>query len=365
MTAASTPQNPVDTIWFTRCPVPTATGLAYRLGWLDDEFRPDGIQLQTLQEVGGELARHHYDHELTTLVREGGNLLAIPARAQGAPTRLVGLTWIDEFQAILVRPGSDISRPEHLKGKRLALPAFRAADIEHNRRGRSIARGMSLAGYKGALNSVGLQLEDARLVELKQAAVPAGDAGHLAGGNRARGDIGTGLWEGIAPLLAGEVDAVYVKGAAAVDAARRLGAHVGIDLDQLPEKRFRVNNGTPRPITVHQSLIDDHFDLLVRFLAQTLRAADWAKTHLAETLEILQSETRAGSDGVQAAYRNGFHLGLAPDLSAERVELFRQQKDFQLIHGFLDRDFDFDAWIDPRPLAAAHALLQGGLARAA
>ncbi|OWQ91878.1 monooxygenase [Roseateles aquatilis] len=358
----STPTSTVDTVWFTRCPVPTATGLAYRLGWLEQDFARDGIQLKTLQETGGELARHHYDHELTTLVREGGNLLAIPARAQGAPTRLVGLTWIDEFQAILVRPDSDISRPEHLRGKRLALPAFRPADLAQNRRGRSIARGMSLQGYKGALNAVGLSLDDAHLVELPPAPPREGDLGHLAGAPLGDGqprpqDLGTGLWEGIHPLLRGEVDAVYVKGAAALEAAARLGAKIGIDLDQLPEKRFRVNNGTPRPITVHQSLIDDHFELLVRFLTQTLRAAEWAKTHLKETLEILQGETRAGSEGVAGAYRNNFHLTLAPDLSAERVALFRQQKNFQLTHGFLDRDFDFDAWIDPRPLAAAHRRL--------
>jgi len=28
-----------------------------------------------------------------------------------------------------------------------------------------------------------------------------------------------------------------------------------------------------------------------------------------------------------------------------------------LIHGVLDRDFDLDAWVDPRPLAAARAWL--------
>ena len=115
----TTRANNVDTIWFTRCPVPTATGLAYKLGWLDAEFKPDGIHIKTLQEVGGDLARHHYDHQLATLVREGGNLLAIPAKAQGAPTRLVGLTWIDEAQAILVRPDSPIRSPLQLKGKRL------------------------------------------------------------------------------------------------------------------------------------------------------------------------------------------------------------------------------------------------------
>ncbi|CAG0979293.1 2'-hydroxybiphenyl-2-sulfinate desulfinase [Myxococcaceae bacterium] len=339
----------VDTIWFTRCPVPTATGLAYKLGWLDEEFKPDGISIKTLQEVGGELARHHYDHQLDTLIREGGNLLAIPAKAQGAPTRLVGLTWIDEAQSILVRPDSPIRRPEDLKGKRLALPAFRPDDLANNRRGRSIARGMSLAGYKGVLASAGLTLDDVRLVEVTS---------ERPGSNRE--NLGS-LWGGLEPLIRGEVDAIYVKGASSVDAARQNGAVVGIDLDKLPERRFRVNNGTPRPITVHEDLIEKHFELLVRFLYQTLRAAEWAKTHLSGVHEILQGESRASSEGVAAAYRDGFHLSLAPDLSAERVELFRQQKNFQLTYGFLDRDFDFDAWIDRRPLEEAHRRLEGYL----
>src|ERR1700728_2008609 len=92
----------LDTIWFTRCPVPTATGLAYKLGWLEKAFADEGVRVQTLQESGrDELRRHHYDHDLTSLIREGGNMLAFGARAQGAPTRLVGLTWIDERQSIL------------------------------------------------------------------------------------------------------------------------------------------------------------------------------------------------------------------------------------------------------------------------
>jgi ABC-type nitrate/sulfonate/bicarbonate transport system substrate-binding protein len=345
----------VDTIWFTRCPVPTATGLAYRLGWLDDEFKPDGIAIKTLQEVGGDLARHHYDHQLSTLIREGGNLLAIPAKAQGAPTRLVGLTWIDEAQAILVRPDSTIRSPEQLKGKRLALPAYRAADIAENHRGRSIARGMSLAGYKGVLASAGLTLDDVHLVEVSSEGQGAGNS---------RENLGS-LWGGLEPLINGEVDAIYVKGASSVDAARKHGAVVGIDIDKLADRRFRVNNGTPRPITVHEDLIEKHFDLLVRFLYQTLRAAEWAKTNLAGVQEILQGEARASSEGVAAAYRDGFHQTLAPDLSSERVELFRQQKNFQLIHGILDRDFDYDAWIDTRPLEEARKLLAGNLKAAA
>ena len=137
----------IDKIWFTRCPVPTATGLAYKLGWLEDEFKPEGIALGTLQEVGGDLARHHYDHQLAnTLIREGGNLFADStlARAQkGRRTRLIGL-----------RPGSrngsrswygptwTSARRRTLKGKRLAL-RWRYSGPRTSRRtsgGRSVSR---------------------------------------------------------------------------------------------------------------------------------------------------------------------------------------------------------------------------------
>ncbi|CAN7613414.1 ABC transporter substrate-binding protein [Phenylobacterium sp. LjRoot219] len=339
---ANTPA--LDTIWFTRCPVPTATGLAYKLGWLDRAFEADSVKVQTLQESGrDDLRRHHYDHDLASLIREGGNMLALGARAQGAPTRLVGLTWIDERQSILVRPDSDIRTPADLKGRRLALPTYTDHPIPEHLRGSSIARGMSLHGYKGALASVGLSFDDVALVEV------ASRRGDRNADNR------TG-WA-LQDLADGKVDAVYVKGAAAVDAARRHGVVVGIDLDKLPEKRFRVNNGTPRPITVHQSLIDNHFDLLVKFLAETLRAAEWAKGNLEGVCEVLGAETRGSAAAVEDAYRDGFHLSLHPDLSYERVALFAQQKTFLWLHGFSDRDFSLDAWIDRRPLEAAYRQL--------
>ena len=343
---------PDNTLWFTRCAgggqggVPTASGIAYNLGYLQQEFAADGIRLRALQEEDSKAFRHHhYDHGLQTLIREGGNLFAIPSKAQGAPTRLIGLTWIDESQSLITRAGENITHPSQLKGKRVALPALRETDILENKRGRTITRHSSLAGYKGALASVGLTLDDVTFVEIEQEAISPS-------GNRFGG------WQSsFNALLDGRVDVAYVKGAAAQDGARSQGLVVGIDLDQLPEKRFRVNNGTPRPITVHEYLLEHHYDILVRFLTQTLRAAEWAKHNLAGVSEILQAETGATAAGVAAAYRDDFHLSLAPDLSAERVELFRQQKNFQLIQGILDRDFDYDAWIDTRPLADAQQRL--------
>jgi ABC-type nitrate/sulfonate/bicarbonate transport system substrate-binding protein len=346
---AARPEASLDKLWFTRCGVPTATGLAYRLGWLKDEFAADGFPFSSLQEEGpnSDLSGHHYDHELAGLIREGGNMLAIGARAQGAPSRLIGLTWIDEGQSIIVRPGSGISEPGHLKGLRVALPAFNDFPILKPTRGRSIQRGMALHGFKGALSSAGLTLEDVRFVETGP--LPQ-DRTKLQDGSR-------NSWRGLAELAAGEVDAVYVKGAAAADSVKKFGLVVGIDLDKLPNRRFRVNNGTPRPITVHQDLLENHFDLVARFLYQSLRAAEWAKSNLDGVNKVLQSETSGSAAGVAATYRDGFHRTLHPDLSPERLDLFRQQKDFLFTHGFLDRDFDLDAWADSRPLAAAWKLI--------
>lgn len=341
-------------IWFTRCPVPTATGLAYQLGWFDETFAADGVPVQTLQETP-ELGRHHYDHRLPTLIREGGSMLAIAARAQGEQTRLVGLTWIEEAQVILVRPDSGIRTAADLRGKRVALPGWTDHEIPSHLRGCSISRGMSLLGLRGALASAGLTFDDVTVVEIPSA--PRGESGgrrdSLAGRS---GNLGR-LWP-IDALVDGHVDAVYVKGASALDAAKAHGVIVGIDLDRLENPRFRVNNGTPRPITVHQDLIDNHFDYLVRFLATTLRAADWATANPDHLRSIAQTETLGSPQAVINAYGEEFHLHLHPDLSESRLSLLEQQKKALLLHGFLDRDFDLDKWVDPRPLEAARALLE-------
>ncbi|CCH31672.1 ABC transporter substrate-binding protein [Actinosynnema sp. NPDC047251] len=337
----STPTLEQDRIWYTRCPVPTASGLAYNLGWLAEEFAADGLEVGVLQDAPPEIAARHFDHRLVGLFREGGNVPALVARSEGAPTRLIGLTWIDESQVIVVRPDSGITAPDHLAGRRVALPEF-AAD-----RARSFPRAMALHGFAGALGTAGLTTADVTFVE-----VPTG-LGEV--GRDARGG---GSLFGIEALARGEVDAVYVKGAQAAEQAAAHGLVTGIDLDSFPDRRFRVNNGTPRPITVHERILAERPDLVARFLARTLRAADWAAGNLDRVREILARETRSGADGVAAAYRDGFHKSLHPDLSTDRLDLLTRQKDFLLTHGFLARDVDVRAWAAHEPLAEAQALLE-------
>jgi 2'-hydroxybiphenyl-2-sulfinate desulfinase len=338
---ADAAEQTLDQIWYTRCPVPTASGLAYNLGWLGAALGADGLPVGILQDGPPELGRHHFDHQLIGLFREGGNVPAFAAKSEGAPSKLIGLTWIDEWQTILVRPDSPIQGAADLAGARFALPAWAGT------RGASFPRAMSLHGAKHALALGGLTLDDVSFLEIPTNTTP---------GARWTGDRSNALF-GIDALLEGRVDAVYVKGASSAQAAIDNGLRVAVDLDVHPDKRFRVNNGTPRPITVHERILDERFDLVVAFLVESLRAANWAADHLAEVRQILQGETFAGSEGVETAYRNDFHRSLHPSLSDERVELFALQKEFLVVHGFLTGDFALASWIDRRPIDAAYELL--------
>ncbi|MFD6456060.1 ABC transporter substrate-binding protein, partial [Nocardia sp. NPDC060220] len=110
-------------------------------------------------------------------------------------------------------------------------------------------------------------------------------------------------------------------------------------------------------ITVHADLLESRPEVVVGFLAQSLRAADWAAGDLDGVRAVLQRETLSGPDGVAAAYGDEFHRGLHPSLTAERVELLGVQKQFLYTHGFLAADFDLESWVAPEPLARARELV--------
>ncbi|WP_406397119.1 ABC transporter substrate-binding protein [Streptomyces uncialis] len=323
-----TRSTPPATLWFTRCPVPTATGIAADLGWLADEFTPDGISVRSLQDAPAATARdHHYTHALEGLFREGGNVPALWARSRGEPTRLIGLTWIEERQVVLVAADSGIHEAADLKGRRLAVPRH-PLPID-------FWRAMALRGFEGALSTAGLTLADTVPVD-----VPA--------------DAHAAQWSAeLAALRAGTVDAVYAKGATAVEAAARYGARIAVELDDHPDRRTRVNNGTPRPITVRESLLDERPDLVARYLAVLVRAADWAAGHPDDLARVLSRETGAGATGVAGAYRARGHRDLRIDLSDERLDLLARQEHALRGHGFLAAPVDVRDWAAPEPLRGA------------
>lgn len=113
----------IDTLWYTRCPVPTAFSAAVRLGWIDAEFAPDKIEVASLLRSPLRATREsHFAHTQANSFRHGGNIPPLWAFSEGNDVRLIALSWNDENQVVLARPDSDIRTVADLRGRKLAVP---------------------------------------------------------------------------------------------------------------------------------------------------------------------------------------------------------------------------------------------------
>jgi ABC-type nitrate/sulfonate/bicarbonate transport system substrate-binding protein len=331
----------LDKVWYTRCQVPTASGLALKKGWLTQAFSELNVTLGILQDAPLDLALAHYDHSLPSLIREGGSVPAIVARSEGAPTRLLGLTFIDEGQAIVANP-SRLMQPADLRGARIAVPAFAT------RRNASHARAMALAGFEAALRLADLTFRDVTLLETPLSkTVPPG---------KLRRELGIREWPSLDQVAAGEADAAYIKGAKAREAAEHMGLAVLVDIDRL-SIRDRVNNGTPRPITVHAELLERRPEVVIRFLTQTLRAAEWAGANQAEIIPIFATETGGSEEAILSIYGGELKTAITPNLAPPRLDLLEIEIDLLYRHGFISKKPNLGMWAAPELLQASLASL--------
>jgi ABC-type nitrate/sulfonate/bicarbonate transport system substrate-binding protein len=333
-------RTPVTRLWYTRSPVPTPLGLAAQLGWFRDEFRDDGIGVFTLQRDGDARMRaSHYDHHLPHSFRQGGNVGAIWARARGRATRVIGLNWVDEFQAVVTMPGRGITTPRELRGRRLALPRHAEMLVDHE-------RASSVRGFSVALDLAGIAEREVAFVDV--------DIVHRRDGLLAGTPLGpfAGYGDQAYALMCGHVDAIFVKGSHGVQAVAELGAEVLLDIRTHPDPLVRANHGAPRPVTVDQELLDLRPDLVARFLSRIVAAGDWAAAHPAETFAYVARETGSAEKWMRPAYGVDLHLHQRTDLDATAIAALDAYKDFLYARGFIDSQFDTREWIAEAPLAA-------------
>ncbi len=344
-----------DALWYTRCSIPTPLGLAAQLGWLHDEFSDDGIAVKSLQESNDPLElASHFEHTLPHSFRYGGSSPAIWARARGQQTRVIGISWIDEYQAILALPESGIRTAADLRGRRLGLPKRRDDKLD-------VARAASLRGFLTALQLGGLDYADAQFIDLTNRVDLAGSAEHFDGADpvdgaapatavrRARRHSYT---TAALALARGEVDAIYVKDVRGAEAAHLLGARVVVDIGNHPDPQVRINYCTPRPLTVNSATLRDHPQLVQRLLSRVVEAGRWAKSHPAEAVAQIARDTGWAEHWVRFAYGNEVHRHLETTLNEQSIRGLESFKNFLLQWGFIEADFSIDSWIDPEPLHA-------------
>lgn len=336
-------KNEISEIWYTRCPVPTPVGLAVQLGYLDETFAKEGIALKSIIDSKDRAIRSsHFDHHLAYSFRHGGNVPPIRARSEGNPTRLVGITWTDEFQAIITLPSSGIKTTRDLVGRRFGIARRPAGIVD-------FMAATALKGLTSALSLEGLTPKDVEIVDIALPdSVLDGREGPQLYGLKNRQAYGPE----IAALLRGEVDAIYVKGTSGIAVANLFATHTVVEFGFHPDPKIRINSGSPRILTVDERLAEDRPDLVSKLIATLQRASDWAEAHPDDVRRFVAREVGASEEVVAAANGPDLHHHLGIGLQPELIDAIGHYKDFLFANGFLAADFDVNAWVDRRPYDA-------------
>ena len=315
-----------ETFYYTRCPAPTATGVSAGLGLLQSSLTGLGLAPKALQDVADpELGRHHFEHGIANLVREGGNIPPLWTRSHGAKTRLLGITWLDEFQAVLVRADSPWQSVGDLAGRRFALPQSTGHRLD-------VARITATRGIFQALRSAGLTLADVTLVDAAPRPI------HVGARGKESFDAELDL------LDQGGVDAVWLKSAAGTSALRSGRYRAILRIDQLADPLLRVNNGTPRTLTFHEDFIAARPDVVRNIVATARASVERIAGDRAELWKILASETGQAPEDAETAFQSFTPDNLLPDLTENRLAALQDQADFLLAQGFIPAAVDVRAW---------------------
>jgi sulfonate transport system substrate-binding protein len=210
-------------------------------GWLEEEFKKDGIKIEWSQSLGSNKALELLRSKSVDFGSTAG-AAALLGRANGNPIKAIYVYSNPEWTALVTGPNSGIQRIQDLKGKRVAVTRGTDPHIFLLR----------------ALHSAGLTEKDIELVPLQH---PDGKTA-LEKGN-------VDAWAGLDPYMAQlEVEKGYVL-------------------------FFRNKEWNSSGIlNVRESFAKDHPELVKRVLAVYEQARHWALDHQSEARQILASEAK-------------------------------------------------------------------------
>lgn len=286
----------------------SSVAIAHAKGWIDDEFKADGIKVEWLFFKGAGPAVNEALSNGQLDFAFQGDLPSIVARAAGLKTRLVLATGVRANIYIGVPPDSPLKRVEDLRGKRVSL--FRGTN-------------MHLPALR-LLEARGLTERDLRILNLDT-------AGYLTA------------------LATRDIDAA-------------IGA---LDILRLRDKgqvRVLYSSKGDSPVFTRQShvLVADEFaqanpQLVQRFVNAAVRTARWSSDE-ANREEVLRLWARAGTpyehwkeDYEGEPLRVRLNPNFDPFLVGRYKDAVEQAARFRLTRA----KFDVEPWIDQRYLKVA------------
>jgi ABC-type nitrate/sulfonate/bicarbonate transport system substrate-binding protein len=183
----------------------------------------------------------------SALLHQQAAVAAITARTRGAATRLVGVSRVEDFQALIVRRDAKLRRGGDLRDRRIGLPV-----VELECGG---PRVHALRAATAVLEAEGLFFRSVEWVDL----LPAEAVTRTLPGAYAAE---------MAALQDGSVDAVYVRGPAGLEAARVAGARVLVDVGAHRDPWLRAHTALLHTVTVNETVLREHPQVIAHELLQ-------------------------------------------------------------------------------------------------
>jgi hypothetical protein len=109
-------------VYYTNCPLVSASNVDQELGWTREEYKKIGVEYLYLRSRAENDWYPHYIHNLDNLIRFGGLFPPVHVHADIRRTKLLGLTHAPtEGSCMMVRARDNIYRMAELKGKKIGL----------------------------------------------------------------------------------------------------------------------------------------------------------------------------------------------------------------------------------------------------
>ena len=336
-------------IYYTRCPVPTASGIAFQTGMFTDAFKDSDYVVPNITELGPDHQDVHYTHSIDMFIREGGVAPPVWARANGIDSVALGITFMEEFQGVFVRADDPVESVADLTGRRLALPVWPRLVF-------NFWRFAALKGLTSALKVHDVPVNAVEFIDIIEGWDPSErrNVGLQELSEPARCEY-RGQLEA---LLSGEVDAIFGKGPEAGLLQREAEGRIRLlyDVRSAPGMAERVNNSTPRLLTTSRHVVENHFDAVVCYLRTAIRAANWVQDNPVEARDLIARECSIDADKIETYLEPDYRDKFLPQLDGDLVEALEVVKSFLHEHRFIDQDFPVEDWIEPGPLTQAYQL---------
>jgi len=345
-------------VYYTNCPLISASNVDQELGWTREEFKKIGVKYAFLRSSEKNDWYPHYIHNLDNLIRFGGLFPPIAVHADIRKTKLLGVTQVYEGGCMMVRAEEEIYKMSHLKGKKIGLSK------SMNQVKNDWWRIQEEQGIELMLKMNDMTRADVEIVEFPYAddwyndpsmLAPMENPSELQLKRDHKHDLAFRPLE--TALLDGTVDAIYTQSHVFQKLQEATGKMKAIeDLSRYPDWTLQVAN-VPAAITCTTEMAEKHPELVIAFLKGMIKVGRWSNRNKRAAAEILDKQTFYKD--VEDTYQGIKHLDMVPNLSAQNLASVKIGKDFMFSHGYIKNDFDVNEWAAPEFLEqAARELLE-------